>query len=331
MNVTQQDLPIQGARTLAWVNDALIDVAAGWQQLYPELRPPRFIRYGPRFDATCAAPAGDVVALIDSLGTKALLLESDGQVIREINRSYYHANVYRYPIALFTLPGGRTGLAHCPDDYNLLQLEDAHTGERLTATEGRKPADLFHSRLAVSDDGSMLLSAGWVWHPWDVLAVYDLSRALSQSDELDGLGSVLGIRGLANAEVSGACFVGADVIVSTGSEENDPDSPDGLEPQLLARWSTFEGRFTWRHQLDHCAGDLVSLAGNVLALNQHPRLYDADSGLLLHQWPDLPTGESTSSITRGDTFAGPRRIAIDPHHPRFAYTDGTRVVIVEVA
>lgn len=331
MNVTQQELPIQGARTLAWVNDALIDVAAGWQQFYPELQPPRFTRYGPRFDATCAAPAGDVVALIDSLGTKALLLESDGQVIREINRSYYHANVYRYPIALFTLPGGRTGLAHCPDDYNLLQLEDAHTGERLTATEGRKPADLFHSRLAVSDDGSMLLSAGWVWHPWDVLAVYDLSRALSQSDELDGLGSVLGIRGLANGEVSGACFVGADVIVSTGSEENDPDSPDDLEPQLLARWSTSEGRFTWRHQLDHCAGDLVSLAGNVLALNQHPRLYDADSGLLLHQWPDLPTGESTSSITRGDTFAGPRRIAIDPHHPRFAYTDGTRVVIVEVA
>lgn len=331
MNVTQQELPIQGARTLAWVNDNLIDIAAGWQQLFPGLQPPRFTRYGPRFDATNVAPAGDVVALIDSLGTKALLLESDGQVIREVNRSYYCADVYRYPITLFTLPDGRTGLAHCPDDYDLLQLEDAHTGERLTVTEGRKPADLFHSRLAVSDDGSMLLSAGWVWHPWDVLAVYDLARALSQSDELDGLGSVLGIRGLANAEVSGACFVGADVIVSTGSEENDPDSPDDLEPQLLARWSTSEGCFAWRHRLDHCAGDLVSLAGNVLALNQHPRLYDADSGLLLHQWPDLPTGESTSSITRGDTFAGPGRITIDPHQPRFAYTDGTRVVIVEVA
>lgn len=51
---------------------------------------------------------------------------------------------------------------------------------------------------------------------------------------------------------------------------------------------------------------------------------------LLHERPDLPTGESTSSITRGDAFTAPGRIAIDLHQPRFAYTGRARMVIVEV-
>jgi len=51
-------------------------------------------------------------------GTKALLLEPGGKFIREVNRSYYHAEAYRYPLALFTLPDGRTGLVHCLEEYN---------------------------------------------------------------------------------------------------------------------------------------------------------------------------------------------------------------------
>ncbi|MBE1468219.1 hypothetical protein H4W33_007231 [Kibdelosporangium phytohabitans] len=55
-----------------------------------------------------------MVALIASTGTKALLLASDSRLIREVNRSYYQAGVYRYPLTLCTLPDSQTGLVHCP-------------------------------------------------------------------------------------------------------------------------------------------------------------------------------------------------------------------------
>jgi hypothetical protein len=48
-------------------------------------------------------------------GTKALLLEPGGKVTRELNRSFHHAQAYRYPLALSALPDGRTGLVHCPE------------------------------------------------------------------------------------------------------------------------------------------------------------------------------------------------------------------------
>jgi hypothetical protein len=176
-----------------------------------------------------------------------------------------------------------------------------------------------------------LLSAGWLWHPWGSLHVYDLSHALIEPRILDGVGDVFDLRGLVQAEVAGACFIDRDVVVSTTSEENDPDGPDDLAPNALARWSTSERRFLWHHTFEVSPGDLVPFAGNVLALNGHPRLYEAASGELVQEWPDLPTGESCSSITWSDILRGPGRIAVDPRSHRFAYTDGTRVVIIEDA
>jgi hypothetical protein len=60
-----------------------------------------------------------------------------GSLIREVNRSYYHADAYRYPLALFTLPDGRTGVVHCPEDYNRLEIDDARTGHRLVGPQVR--------------------------------------------------------------------------------------------------------------------------------------------------------------------------------------------------
>ena len=41
------------------------------------------------------------------------------------------------------------------------------------------------------------------------------------------------MRGVVPAEISGACFVGDDVVVSTSAEPNEPDGPDGLRPNML--------------------------------------------------------------------------------------------------
>jgi hypothetical protein len=224
------------------------------------------------------SPRGDVVALLASTGTRGLLLGSDGRLIREVNRSSTHANAYRYPLALFTLPDRRTGLVHCPEGYNRLEVEV--TGERLTAAEDREASGFFHSRLAVSPSGRYLLSAGWCWHPWGCLAVYDLHRAMSQPAVLDGLGDVFDLRGLVQAEVSGACFIDDDVVVSTSPEPNDPEDADDLAPNMLARWSVTTRTFTWRRHLDQTAGDLVPMAGAILALHHCPSLYDATNGAL---------------------------------------------------
>ncbi len=71
--------------------------------------------------------------------------------------------------------------------YNRLEIEDARTGEPLTAGPEREPDDFFHSRLAVSPSGRYLLSAGWVWHPWGCLVVFDLRQALADPRAPKGL------------------------------------------------------------------------------------------------------------------------------------------------
>jgi hypothetical protein len=181
------ELPAAGARALAWVGGQLFDVAAGWAHhpLDGSEETRRYSGYGPGFDAATVAPNRDVVALVQSTGTKGLLLDADSGLIREIDRSYYCAEAYRYPIALFTLPSGRTAVVHCPKDYNRLEIEDAWSGELQTGGVARDPQDFFHSRLAVSSSGRYLLSAGWVWQPWGCLVVHDLRRALSDARVLD--------------------------------------------------------------------------------------------------------------------------------------------------
>lgn len=246
-------------------------------------------------------------------------------MIREVDHSFPHSEAYRYPLALFTLPDGRTGLVHCPDAYNRLDIEDALTGGRLTIGTDREPDDFFHSRLAVTPSGRYLLSAGWVWHPWGCLAVHDLTRALTEPTTLDSSVEVFD-PGSITEEVSGACFVGEGIAIRT-SAEPDPDEP---VPAMLALWTPATRTFVWRRQLGHAVGDLVPMAGNILALHDHPRLYAAATGDLIAEWPGLKTGHAESAIVWDKTFTGPARVAVDQTNKRFATTDGDRITVVQL-
>ena len=318
------------AQSLVWIDDSLYDVAAGWRRfpLDGSAAKARYSAYGPGFDAAVMSPARDLVALLQTAGTKGLILAADGQLLREVNRSFYHAGAYRYPLALFGMPDGRTGLVHCPAHYNQLEIEDAASGEPLTGPAKRAPADVFHSRLAVSQSSRYLLSAGWVWQPWSCVMVYDLIAALDNPARLDSYGDTFDMRGLIQAEISGACFVGDDVVVSTSPEPNDPEGPDDLAPNILARWSITDRRFIWKRHLPQTAGDLLPLGDGILGLYQHPRLYDTCTGELAYEWPDLPTGTADSSIVWDKTFSGPARIAVDERKNRFAVTDGQRITVI---
>jgi hypothetical protein len=72
---------------------------------------------------------------------------------------------------------GRALVAHCPASYRQLHIDDADSGERLTTTGRREAHDFFHSRLEVSPDGRYLLSAGWFWHPWEALMLFEVDEA----------------------------------------------------------------------------------------------------------------------------------------------------------
>jgi hypothetical protein len=99
---------------------------------------------------------------------------------------------------------------------------------------------------------------------------------------------------------------------------------------VIARRSFAEDRFLWVTELDEAAGDLLPMPGGVLALHGHPRLYDAQDGNLLAEWPDLPSGSADSSIVWHEAFCGPARVAVDPAQPRFAVTDGQRVTVIRL-
>ena len=180
-------LPTQvPVESLCWSGDSLIDWVSGGIQYHLDGRiDDPCVRFAYRFDSAVMSPDGRYAVLYEALGTKGLLLR-EGKILRELNRSFYHANTYEYPIALYTFPSGRTLLAHCPDEYCQLEIEDAETGQRLTQRKSQSP-DIFHSRLQFSRDGRYLLSAGWVWHPLDVVHVYDVTRALESPESLDEL------------------------------------------------------------------------------------------------------------------------------------------------
>lgn len=103
--------------------------------------------------------------------TKAVVMK-DGKIHRELNRSYYFASEYDYPIALLDGPDNRAVVAHCPKEFDLLELEDAESGETLDTLRTRDME--FHSRLSPAPNGRLLIDAGWFWHPWCGAAVFQL-------------------------------------------------------------------------------------------------------------------------------------------------------------
>ena len=71
--------------------------------------------------------------------TKGVLLRNGEEIVRQINRDYYHANIYEYPVSFARLRDGREVLIHCPEEVNVLVVEDVETGEDLAARDAVRP------------------------------------------------------------------------------------------------------------------------------------------------------------------------------------------------
>lgn len=286
----------QGVRSLVWSGDELIDWAdGGTRYLLSGKVIPGQIRYPYEFDAAVMSPSGEHAVLYSRLGTKGLVLRR-GQIVREINRSDYHAGAYEYPIAIARLADGREVLIHCPEEYCRLDIEELASGKRLTPQSSRQPDDFFHSRLAASADGRMLVSAGWIWHPIDGVRAFDIETALQDPAHLDGSG--FGIDAL--AEESSAAFTADGRLMLALNGAVDDEDDDSATPAPPVEIRTFDLRVSRTPTIARHAERLGTFmpvgAGYLLGLYECPRLVDATTGAELKRWAHLHTGEQTSSI-----------------------------------
>ncbi|WP_155847390.1 hypothetical protein [Asticcacaulis sp. AC402] len=279
--------------------------------------PPR-VGYPYLFDAAVAD--GDDAVIYTRFGTKGLVLRA-GSVLRELNRSFYYADAYDYPITVFRLDSGRKVIGHCPEDCNRLEIEDLETGERLTAKSSRQSAALFHSRLSVSPNGRYLMSAGWLWHPLDQINIYDIAEGLKSPEHLDGPG----VRTGTWADKVSACWTHDKRLIFGISQ--DEDEEDETPAPKLRFYDVAEG-LTRTLALEEQVGQIMPVGEDyLLNLYDHPKLIDLRTGAVVQAWPDIPCGRRTSSICIPKPDFMPT-LAFDPQMRRCAIATEQEIFVL---
>jgi hypothetical protein len=289
--------------TFNWNNGYLTSRENG-EQYYPQYDPfpawrgmPRNIGYGfgQQFDRAVTSPDGKYTLIYTNLGTKGLLLKGAHEVIREVNRSYYCADVYEYP-ATFLNARGRTFLVHCPLKYCRLDFEDVETGEIVTMHPDRQPQDFFHSRLEISPGKRWLISKGWGWHPVDLIAHYTIEDCLNNPLLLDARPIIElkkepedpeNIEYGDSFEFSTASFINDEWLLIKAPGDSTPLGFWNMNSEKIVRRITVEGK-----------------CGNLLAIDdqwawdlfEHPKLIHLETGKIEWAAADIDSGKQNSSI-----------------------------------
>ena len=301
--------------TLCWQGEFLVDyVGINKYSLSGEIIS-RGVNWAYKFDKAISSPDGKYSVILENCGTKGLVLEGD-RLIREINRSYYCAESYEYPLTIFPSLNGQMCLAHCPEEYNQIEIEDIETGERLTSD--RESHDFFQSRLQASPNGKYLLSAGWVWHPVDMVEVYDLENISSPEhfnlyhDETLDL-----------FEFNSATFVDNSIIAVTGNGE------DNENDKCICAYDVEKRTVLSKSKLNENAGNLMAVDEKyVVGFYEYPKLINLRTGEILKEWKEISSGKQNSSINVQNEKYPPT--AIDIERKRFAIADENFIHVVSL-
>jgi hypothetical protein len=308
-------------RSLCWEGDELVDYAGDGARFRLDGSVANAtINWAYRFDSAVRSRDGSYRVIYEKLGTKGLVLRGN-RCIREINRSFYHAHVYEYPVAIVDLPDGVVGLIHCPDEYNRLEIEEIESGVRLTSRPGKSP-DFFHSRLQVSPSGKFLLSAGWVWHPLDFVQLFSLAEAVKCAEHLDKAMPMRLPEEL--FEIQSTAFQADNSLLLVGTNES-----DDAKSSLLAQYSVSEDRVSYQCALTTVPGTIMPAGDHYfVGFFEHPKLFEICSGRVVLTWPDIVSGKQDSSIIWHREPPPP--MAFDPARLRFAVADATGITVIQL-
>lgn len=282
--------------------------------------------YAYRFDAAIQSDDGVYAVIYEKLGTKGLLLKN-GEIIRELNRSFYHADAYEYPIAFIKI-NHEYAIVHCPEEYNQIEIEHVETGYRVTSQIERNPDDCFHSRFRVNDSNTKLINAGWVWHPVGILKIYDLQTAILNNTLFDHPESSLPI----NTEVCSAEFLNDDLLIISSSNEEPFDDEElndavNLNPRQLGLFSIEQNAFIKKVTIDFKLGTQIPIDENVVIdLYEHPKLIDLNSGNIIQKFEDINSGKQDLAIVHHVDAVPP--IAIDKLNKRIAIANGNKIELL---
>lgn len=318
--------------SLNWDQGTLVDWVNSGTRFHTDgtIEPAR-IHYHYRFDNAVISPNGQYAVVYERLGTKGLLFK-DGTFLREIDRSYYCAEAYEFPVAFLTLPNGGTALAHCPGKYNVLHFEDADTGEILTERDS-EPEDFFHSRLSVSSDSRFLASSGWIWHPFEEVETYDIVECLSNPKKLDESKPRLARWGVT---VNMAVLHGANQLFFTTAsdsynEENTAEEgrESRLPPGLICIYDVDARKVVKQAKLQEKSGILLPIDSDyVIDCYQHPKLIDLNTGTVVARWEEFDTGLQDSCMIQD--FGNAMPVALDAESKRLAIATKEEIVIIQL-
>jgi hypothetical protein len=337
-------IPFQSPpHSLVWEGDTLVDWAAGGNRYALDgTFESANRRFSDRFNGVAALPDGRCAALFERRWTNGILVINDLENpeythfragervfsfrkinIREIKRSYYEADAYEYPIALFYLPDGRPAILHCPDEYNRLEIELIETGERLTVSENRNPEDCFHSRLEISPSGRYALSAGWVWHPVDMLWVYDLHQVLEDPRHLDHDKTI-------SHNVGSAAFLDDDLIVYAIIPWPPSEAEKLLGKTQIDLYSIEKAAVIHSVGVDreHISVLPTPSRSYVWDIFNYPKIIDLNTGAIVAECPELITNGPTSSIELNFDQKAHPPFALHPDRRRLAVGTKEGIAII---
>lgn len=292
--MTRETIEFGYLQTISWHEGRIIDWATGGQCYSLNGEKDKLGEYhiAFSFDSAITSPCGQYAFLYKRLGTKGLLFKN-GDVLREINRSYYRAENYEYPAA-FIVYSNETYLVHCPIKYCRIDFEHVETGEIVTNIPDRKPSDIFHSRLTVSEDNKHLMVCGWVWQPWDVCVLFNIDDCFNNPHLLDESKLYAGF----DAEINTASFIdNTQVLIGTSIDDPIDDEIQALPQKHIAIWDFTKNELSTPVKVEGEFGNLIAINDRLAwDLYKFPKLINIQTGEIIDAEDDINSGFQRSSI-----------------------------------
>lgn len=320
----RQSIKTNYLKTISWVGTSIVDWASAGKRYTFDGKTELLCEYNYGFgDSAITSADGQYAFIYQKLGTKGLLLKN-GNILREINRSYYCANVYEYPAAFVTLED-KTYLIHCPLKYCRLDFEDVETGEIITDAPNRDPFDFFHSRLEISPNGKYLMSKGWFWHPYDAIRVFNIMECIQQPELLDQSEIYPNV----GTEIATASFIDDNTVLmgSSNEEATNDDLLENLPPNHIATWDIQSDQISSPVKMEFEFGNLYAINDQYAwDIYKFPKIVNIQTGEIRDQDESIASGLQNSSIIHH--IEELPKVAFNHQTKQLAITNGDTIEII---